>query len=163
MHERIEFQAVDISAQDSPSLPVWEALMRQAIKAAAEQQTTAARSTFEHALEIARRLIEAPPPGRGEDCIAALVVSHHNLADHYAEQGNQDAAAQLRCEAHEALLALSVSAERPVTIRQAALRHSRETHVALIRHVARHGPHSLIARTIENASLALSASGPARH
>jgi hypothetical protein len=163
MHERIQHSGGYNPVANGPSLSLWEALTRQGMNAASEQQKATAFTAYEHALTIARRLIEAPPPGRDEDCIAALVVSHQNLADLHADQGNHDDAARLLCQAHEFLIALSLNAERPATLRRIALRHSRETHVALIRHLARYGQHPLIARTLDDASLALSASGPARH
>ena len=55
----------------------------------------------------------------------------------------------------EPLAALHLNAQRPLSLRQAALRHMRETHVALIRHLARHGHCPLVARTLEAVDLAL--------
>jgi hypothetical protein len=150
----------------SPSLPLWENLMRQAFQSERDGQARLAHAGYERALAVALHLLDDPPPGRAEDCLAALVVSHHNLADLLAAIGERDAAAQHLCQAHETLIALHLNAQRPAPMRQAALRHSRETHVALIRHVARYGPHSLIAQTLDVAAIALDAHGTqhrARH
>jgi hypothetical protein len=150
-------------ATSGPSLPQWETLMRQAVHAERNHQTSLARAGYERALTVALQLFDAPPPGRTEDCLAALVVSHHNLADLLAATGDLDTAALHLCHAHEALLALHLNADRPASLRQAALRHSRETHVALIRHIARHGHHPLVTRTLDAARLALHADRSAPH
>lgn len=159
MHQPIADLAANSSTSTQPSLPLWESLMRRAMHASSDHRSAA----YEHALSIALQLIDAPPPGRDEDCIAALVVSHHNLADLHAELGDANSAARQLCRAHETLCALSLSATRPAPFRHIALRHSRETHVALIRHLARYGPNPRITRTLENASLALHADNTARH
>ncbi|WP_277188042.1 hypothetical protein [Caballeronia sp. BR00000012568055] len=154
-----------VSAAD-PTLPLWESLMRQAVADERAGQLSLARAGYERALAIALRLLDAPPPGRAEDCLAALVVSHHNLADLLADSSDsndRNAAARHLCHAHETLIALHTSIARPVSLRQAALRHSRETHMALVRHVARHGPHPLIARTLDAACMTLHADSSARH
>lgn len=46
-----------------------------------------------------------------------------------------------------------------IDLRQAALRHSRETHAALLAHLQTHGPHPAIARALRAGCLAL-AVGP---
>ncbi|BBU29927.1 hypothetical protein BTHE68_36610 [Burkholderia sp. THE68] len=161
MHQQIADFVLPTS--DTPSLPLWETAMRQAVKAERDRQTALALAGYERALSIAQRLIDAPPAGRANDCLAALVVSHHNLADLRVAQGDPNAAAPLLCRVHETLIALSLDAARPVSLRQAALHHSRETYVALIRHIARHGPHPLITCAIAGADAALHGASPARH
>jgi hypothetical protein len=151
-----------VSSAD-PTLPLWESLMRQAVADERAGQPSLARAGYERALAIAHRLLDAPPPGRTDDCLAALVVSHHNLADLLIDSNDRDAAARHLCHAHDTLIALHTSIARPVSLRQAALRHSRETHMALVRHVARHGPHPLIARTLDAACVTLHADSSARH
>jgi hypothetical protein len=152
--------SIHASAQEA-SLPLWESHMRQATQAEREQHAAVARAGYEHALAIALQLLDAPPPGRADDCLAALVVSHHNLADLLADSGETDAAALHLCLAHETLLALHLHPGKPASLRRAALHHSRETHLALIRHLARHGPHPRIARTLDHAHAALDAAVPA--
>lgn len=163
MHQQIADYAPEKPVSDTPSLSLWEAAMRQAVKAERDGQTAPALGGYERALAIAQCLIDAPPAGRADDCLAAFVVSHLNLVDLRVAQGDPNAAAPVLCHAHEALIALSLDAARPASLRQAALRHSRETYVALIRHIARHGPHPLITRAIADADAALHGASPARH
>jgi hypothetical protein len=149
-----------------PGLAQWESLMRQAVEAEREHHLALARAGYEEALRIALQLLDAPPAGRVDDCVAALVVSHHNLADLLIALGTPedvDAATRHLCDAHETLAALYLNAQRPLSLRQAALRQTRETHVALIRHLARHGHRPLVARTLEAVDLALHGASPARH
>ncbi|SAL70518.1 hypothetical protein AWB74_04137 [Caballeronia arvi] len=162
-HRQIADLAPDAPVAESPSLPLWETAMRQAVTAERDRQTALARAGYERALSIARCLIDAPPAGRTDDCLAALVVSYHNYADLRVADGDPNAAAPLLCRAHETLIALSLDAGRPMPLRRAALHHSRETYVALIRHLARHGPHPLITRAIADADAALHGTSAARH
>jgi hypothetical protein len=164
MHSSIaQFTADTASAAREPSLPLWETITRQAIRDEREKRVASALAGYERALPIALQLIDAPPPDRAEDCLAALVVSYHNLADLRVAQGEHDAAAHLLCRAHEALVALSLHTGRPATLRQAALRHTRESHVALIRHVARHGPHARIDAVLKAADAAFHPGHAAPH
>jgi uncharacterized protein (DUF58 family) len=161
-HARTATSTHPVSPGDA-DLSQWQTTTRRAMSVQGTLPHGAAQAAYEHALAIARRLIDALPPSRAEDCVAALVVSHHNLADLYLDEGDIDAAARHLAEAHEALMALLLDAERDASLRQAALRHSRETHLALISHVARHGPHVLVTRALRTACMALNLDGPARH
>lgn len=95
--------------------------------------------------------------------MAALVVSYHNLSGLHVEHGDLDAAASHLCRAHKALIALFVNNDRDVCLRQAALHHSRETHLALITHVSRYGPHALITSALRAGCLALTVDSTTRH
>ncbi len=147
----------------NPSLSQWETVTRQAIAVARETGVGAALADYEQALSIARQLFVAPPPGRAEDCVAALVVSCHNLADLHIEHGDADTAASYLCRAHETLISLLLDADRTASLRQAALRQSRATHLALVSHVAAHGPHPLITRVMRMGCLVLNVDGPTHH
>jgi hypothetical protein len=165
MHHPATLAASGSTARN-PSLSQWEAVTRQALAVTHEQGAGgagAALAAYEQALSIARQLLVAPPAGRAEDCVAALVVSCHNLADLHIAHGDADAAAGYLCRAHESLLALLVDTDRATSLREAALRHSRATHLALISHVAAHGPHPLITRVMRMGCLALNVDGPTRH
>lgn len=155
--------AVSGSPARNPSLSQWESITRQALAVAHESGAVVAFAGHEQALSIARQLLVAPPAGRAEDCVAALVVSCHNLADLHIEHGDADTAASYLCRAHESLLALLVDPDRTTSLREAALRHSRATHLALISHVAAYGPHALITRVMRMGCLALNVDGPTRH
>lgn len=163
MHQQIADLSSDTSVPCQSTLALWEAEMRQAVQAERNGRAALALAGYERALSIAHRLIDAPSAGRADDCLAALVVAYHNLADLHVAQGAPDRAAPWLCRAHATLIALTQAADRPATLRQAALRHSRETYVALIRHLARHGPHPLIARAIADGDAALHPSPTARH
>lgn len=157
--------AASLSWNRSPqeiSLPRWEAVTRKAIALMRTAGAGPALADHECALAIACRLIETPPPARVEDCVAALVVSHHNLADLWTERGDADGAAAHLCRAHETLLALAFDDGRDACLRRAALRHLRETHLALVSHAARHGPHARITHALRQGSLAFER-GPVRH
>ncbi|WP_438390082.1 hypothetical protein [Caballeronia sp. DA-9] len=164
MHQpRVAPLAEVVAPSLEASLSLWECVMRAAVAALRAAQPLAAFQGYEHALAIAHRLIEQPPEGRAGDCVAALVVSHHNLADLELERGRIDHAVAQLCAAHEALLKIFLDTTRGPALQQAALRHSRETHVALLNHVATHGPHTSIARTLELGERALNASTPLPH
>ncbi|NIE64859.1 DUF2753 family protein [Burkholderia sp. Ax-1719] len=163
MHHLATLAAGASPARD-PSLSQWEAVTRQALAASHESGTgAAALAAYEQALSIARQLLVAPPAGRAQDCVAALVVSCHNLADLHLEHGDTDTAAGYLCRAHESLIALLLDADRPSSLREAALQHSRVSHLALISHVAAHGPHPLITRVMRMGCLALNVDRPTRH
>src|SRR6187402_1939304 len=164
MHQpRIAPFAEAVTTSHDASLSSWERVMRAALAASRAAQSLAALDGYEQALDIARRLIEEPPEGRAGDCVAAFVVAHHNLADLELERGRMDHAVAHLCAAHETLLKLFVDTTRNPTLQQAALRHSRETHVALLSHIATQGPHPLIARTLELGERAMNAGAPYPH
>jgi hypothetical protein len=142
---------------------VWENLMREAVRTSRAAPLNVTLKTYQQALGIADRLIEQPPPGRADDCVAALVVSHHNLADVHAERGDIDGTAEHLCRAHETLIRLFLDASRDRSLQQAALRHSRETHFALLNHLRVHGPHPLVTRALGAGCLALSAAHSTPH
>ncbi|MGF6573869.1 hypothetical protein ABH945_005990 [Paraburkholderia sp. GAS333] len=163
MHQHTDRFTQDGSSSASPSLPLWESITRESLIAEREGQIVLALAGYRRALSIARQLIDSPPPGRAEDCVAALVVSCHNLADLHAGQGEPDLAAEHLSRVHEALIALLLDASRDPALQQAAVRHSRETHMALIGHVSRHGADPLITRALRAGCLAMNVDNPTRH
>ena len=164
MHQQIVNPAEnEFSPTVETSLSVWERVMREAVRTSHAKQSKVALKAYQQALEIAHRLIEQPSSGRAGDCVAALVVSHHNLADLHAELGDIDSAAEHLCRAHETLITLFLDAGRGASLQQAALRHSRETHVALLNHIRAHGPHPLMTRALSAGCLALSRANPIPH
>jgi len=101
----------------------------------------AALAAYRQALDLARGL----PPGT-EDAVAALVVSHHNLARLHEAAGRADEAAGHVCEAHETLCARAADAAAGHGAREAAWRHSRVTHAELLRFLQRHPGHDRASR-----------------
>lgn len=164
MHQQIVNPAENASSSDHGSnLSVWENVMREAVRTSRAAPSNVMLNTYQQALEIAYRLIGQPPPGRADDCVAALVVSHHNLADVHAEQGDIDSAADHLCRAHETLIRSFLDVSRDRSLQQAALRHSRETHFALLNHVRAHGAHPLATRALGAGCLALSTAHSTPH
>jgi hypothetical protein len=164
MHQQIVNPTESESSPDSRlSVSVWENVMREAVRTCRAAPRNVTLKTYQQALGIAHRLIEQPPPGRADDCVAALVVSHHNLADLHAERGDIDSAAEHFCHAHETLIRLFLDDRADRSLQQAALRHSRETHIALLNHLRVHGAHPLVTRALGAGGLALSAAQPIPH
>jgi hypothetical protein len=164
MHQQIVNPAENESFPTiGSSLSVWERVMREAVRTSHAAPSNVALNGYQQALKIAHRLIEQPPSGRAGDCVAALVVSHHNLADLHAELGDIDSASEHLCRAHETLIRLFLDGSQDARLQQAALRHSRETHFALLNHIRVHGPHPLLTRALSAGCLALSAANPIPH
>ena len=124
----------------------------QRARAAGQMGQMAMALAFEQqALALALRLVQqTPPAGREDDCIAALVVSHLNLAELSQEAAAPTESARLLCQAHATLLAWMTEPSATPALQQAAWRHSRETHAALLRHVAQHGPQTDITRLLQS-------------
>lgn len=136
----------------------WHAVMARGTAAARQGQVLLALASFQEALGIARALL-ARPGQRSDDCVAALVVSHHNLAEVQADAGGTDLAAAQLALAHETLMHWLCDPAADSALRQAALRHSRETHAALLLYLEANGPHPVIARALRTGCLGM-AVGP---
>ena len=72
---------------------------------------------------------------------ATLVIAHHNLADTYAELGRVAEQCHHLCAAHERLQAVRDDPAAAPAWREAALAHSRRTHLELTRFLACHPEH----------------------
>jgi hypothetical protein len=131
------------------TLADWERLMRRAGAALHMQQWRMALGYQRQALAVALGIAHHPPAGREDDCVAALVVSHLNLAELSQEAAAPTESARLLCQAHATLLAWMAEPSATPALQQAAWRHSRETHAALLRHVAQHGPQADITRLLQ--------------
>ena len=84
------------------TLADWERLMRRAGAALQMQQWRMALGYQRQALAVALGIAHQPPAGREDDCVAALVVSHLNLADLSQEAAAPGESARLLCHAHAA-------------------------------------------------------------
>ncbi|RZT29258.1 hypothetical protein [Cupriavidus agavae] len=142
-------------APDDASLPLWERTMRAAVSRQRAGQWKPAADGYRQALDIALLLMDRAPAARADDCVAALVVSFLNLSDAQAELGHAEQAVALLCNAHETLLALHLEPCRLPELRAAALRHTRETHMAIVMHARDHGMHPLCARALDAGRQAL--------
>lgn len=123
-------------AQPSAHLAQWERLAQRGIRAIQSGQPELALFSFHQALAAAQDLQPPTPTDDADRGLAALVVSHHHLADLYLEVGLPAQAVLHLCQAHRAVLESSIPH---------AWRHSRETHAALLLYQRCHGPHPAIA------------------
>lgn len=128
-------------AEAQESLKVWEQRVQSARQYFHHGQIECAVAMQAKALDIARRvmaslLLETRP----DDCMAAWVVTHHNLADLCVLRGQHATAAGYLCDAHQGLLA-QANGSPDGAVQQAAWRHLRETRGALLLWQHAHGPH----------------------
>jgi hypothetical protein len=130
--------APPLRAQRPPNLAQWERLAQRGSHAIQAGQAELALFSFHQALAIAQDLLVDAHPSTTEHthgCLAALVVSHHHLADLYQHVGLPAQAVLHLCQAHRSVL------DSPA---HNAWRHSRETHAALLLYQRSHGPHPAI-------------------
>lgn len=139
-------------AQTPANLARWERLMQRSRDETLAGHGDLAMFTLQQALSLAQDLLEHSTPATAHHCIAAFVVSHHNLADLYADARLPDLAAHHLCQAHLALLDLMRESAAPVALQQIAWQHSRETHTGLLLFQRRWGPHPGVTRLL-NAGL----------
>ena len=150
------FSHTEAASPGAPSLLQWQREMRRGQGAALQGQVVLALASYQQAAAMARSLVADPPEGLADDCVAALVVAHLNLADLLAEAGGVEMAAVQRCSVHEALLALlQTGVVGNEELQRAALRHSRETHASLMLHLAEHGSDPAILRALRSGCMAL--------
>ncbi|MDO9438456.1 hypothetical protein [Hydrogenophaga sp.] len=121
----------------------WETLMREGVQASRGGNAATARRLYLQALDIAQTLLafQACDGSGADNRVAAFVVSHLNLADAYRDADQTPQALAHVCNAHHTLMALMRDAEASPALQQAARRHSRDTHTALLDHLALHGSH----------------------
>ncbi|WP_420224986.1 hypothetical protein [Pigmentiphaga litoralis] len=108
---------------------------KQAIEAGNEAFTGPEPATalghYRLALRLAQTLVGDWPDH--DAALAALVVSHHNLADLHRLSNAHEAAITQVCDAHDALQGLIADPLTDLALRQAALRHARQTLHELLR------------------------------
>lgn len=149
---------------NQPSLQQWHREMRRGQGAALQGQVLLALASYQQAVALARSLVAEPPDGHTDDCVAALVVAHLNLADLLADAGSVELAAAQRCHVHEALMQLLLTGDAAHEgLRRAALRHSRETHACLTLHLSEHGSDPAILRALRKGCMALAVDAGPMH
>lgn len=127
------------------SLDTWETLARRAQQHFNAGQVESALALQMQALHVAQRLIASPLLAQHPDhCMAAWVVSHHNLAELLTLRKQPALAIDYLCEAHQGLLALGDAASHTAQVHSAAWRHLRETHGALLQWQRQHGSQAQI-------------------
>ncbi|MBN8746320.1 Uncharacterised protein [Xylophilus ampelinus] len=111
----------------------WERLTRAALEAHRHGRLEIALAAHVRALWTAEALVDGGLLAmRPDDCLAALVVSHHNLSELYRCRGQLPQAADHLCLPHRLLLRLLEEGGQPHDVRQAAWRHLRETRAQLL-------------------------------
>lgn len=145
----------------SARLLAWERVMHEAAAATRAGRWQVAHAHYAQALALSQALFDALdcPASRPEDTLAAFVVTRLNVADLQRQAGELELAAHGLCGAYRALLALTRDDGVPVPVRQAAFRHARETHAALLAHLAEQGdcPNVLHALRLSGMPFALQA------
>lgn len=122
------------------SLDTWESLARRAHQHFNAGQVESALAMQMKALHVAQRLISGPLLAQRPDhCMAAWVVSHHNLAELLTLRKQPALAIDYLCEAHHGLLLLGDARSHAAEVHSAAWRHLRETHGALLQWQRQHG------------------------
>jgi hypothetical protein len=133
------------------------------------QAITSLRRTTGSAAQSVRRLEQADAPARfpfelpaalaptGAEVFVSLFVSARlSLADHQLEEGDVDAAASCIAETHCLLLSYLCRQGGFDAWQQAALRHCRRTHCALLYHLQEFGSHAAIVDALRAGCLSLS-------
>jgi hypothetical protein len=138
------------TARSDTSLERWEQLAQGAQQHFHAGQVESALALLMKALHVAQRLICGPQLAQEPDrCLAAWVVSHHNLADLLALRSQHALAIDYLCEAHQGLLALGDARIHTAAVHSAAWRHLRETHGALLQWQRQHGSQAHIDATLQ--------------
>ncbi len=96
-----------------------------------------ARELYLQAIAQAQILFERWPIA--DEAVAALVISHHNLADVHLMLGQPEETAEHLCASHERLLSAIGDAGLPDSLRESALRHSRTTYTSLLEFIGEYG------------------------
>ncbi len=131
--------------------------MRTGTDAARCGQAVLAEGLYLKALALSRALLDHSPVGEdgADDRVAAFVVTHLNLADLHADGEQTALAAAYLCAAHRALMSLLRDPGADPLLQQAALRHSRETHGALLEHLEQYGNADAVLAALRAGCMAL--------
>jgi hypothetical protein len=133
-----------VAEASAGGLPAWERLMRRGVDASRRGHLVLAEGLYLQALGIAQPLLEAHGGESADNRVAAFVVTHLNLADLLRDAERTEEAVDHLCTAHRTLMALLRDGQTEPALQQAACRHSRETHAALVAHLSEHGAHPAI-------------------
>lgn len=144
---RLHMQATNIflaldphTAQDDSTFHAWEQLARRALQFSQHGKIESAMALQINALQVAARLLVGPMLYAHPDrCMAAWVVSHHNVAQLLEQRQQLVLALDYLCDAHIGLRSIQSAPATAPEVQQAALRHMRETHAALLQWHSRYG------------------------
>lgn len=137
----------------TPSLHNWEQLAERACQMIAAEQLECALAIQVKALHMARCLLHSPQLGFQPDgCMAAWVVSHHQIADLLARRDQLPLAIDYLCDAHAGLLDLLEAQQHAEAVQSAIWRHLRQTHITLLHWQRQHGPWSQIEAALQSSA-----------
>lgn len=140
-----------------PSMPSWTQAMCRATDAERAGQVAQALSHYQLALSCAQEWLLGSGRPTAHECLCALVNSHLCMAGLQQTEGHIDDAANGLAQVHQALLSIIGGQARSSVWYQAAIWHSRDTHAALLAHLATYGRHPAIERAMRCGCLALRA------
>lgn len=130
------------------NLVAWEELAHEATLRLQTQPAQNVLPLLFKTQQMAQRLLASPQLDVHPDhCLAAWVVSHHNLADVLVQCAQEPLALEYLCDAHQGLADLAVR-HASATVQQAAWRHMRETRSALLLWQRQHGALAQIAAVL---------------
>lgn len=145
-------------------LAQWRELTRQANAAFDRDQFAHAQRLYRRALQIAADLACGPALAASpDDCLAALVVAHHNLSEAHRQRRDADAALDHLCQAHEALTRIAADPHTPDPVRHRAVHHMGRTRLALLDWQTRNGACARTQALLRDSVAALSSLGAALH
>ncbi|MGO1069970.1 hypothetical protein [Lysobacter sp. CA199] len=145
-------------------LAQWRELTRQANAAFDRRQYAHAQRLYRQALQLAAALASgATLAASPDDCLAALVVAHHNLSVVHRQRRDRDAARDQLCLAHEALTRIASDPLAPAAIRRCALHHLSRTRFALLDWQASRGACARSQASLRDSLSAVSSLGAALH
>jgi hypothetical protein len=141
----------DIARSES-LLREWQGLMRTGVDAGRRGEPMVARRLYLQAQALTQSLLARPPCDAvaDDDRMAAFVATHLKLADSFQATGHVSLALAQLWTAHQTLMALVRDESACISLRQAALRHSRETRTALFEYSAQHGSRPEIADALRD-------------
>lgn len=129
-----------VQPQAQTGLAQWRELTHRANAAFDRRQYAQAQRLYRQALLTAAALIAAPALAAApDDCLAALVVAHHNLAEAHRRRRDPTAAREHLCLPHEALSRIVADPHAPDPVRRSAIRHLGRTRLALLDWQTNHG------------------------
>lgn len=117
----------------------WRKAIDQGNQHYLNRQWQAAERYYRLALDYADQHLAQWPDA--DEAVAALVVSHHNLADLYLATAASEQAARCLCRIHWQLLHTCQCRDYSSSLRQAAWRHSRHTYTELVHFLSLQGSH----------------------
>jgi hypothetical protein len=107
-----------------------------------------ARELYLQALALAQVLFDRW--NVADEAVAALVISHHNLADLHLSLGQPEESSEYLCAVHERLLKVIQHPQMASALRQAALRQSTKTYSELLGFVGQYGEYPRTQRLLNS-------------